>query len=108
LTASEKLCDEVGLTNERSSSARPAAQRLRPALHGGTPFAAKHPAVISLARGNASGTRLNRHLERRVKDRNRNRIASRAGAVVKERSAAKRFGDWCDRVFLNETPKANN
>jgi sulfite reductase beta subunit-like hemoprotein len=27
---------------------------------------------------------------------------------VKERNAGERFGDWCDRVFLNEQPVAAN
>ena len=56
--------------------------------------------------GNSSGTRLNRIWKDVIKEAE---LEAELRPVllrfVKERNAGERFGDWCDRVFLNE-PKA--
>jgi sulfite reductase (NADPH) hemoprotein beta-component len=53
--------------------------------------------------GNVSGTRLNRVWKETVKDPDiENELRPVLARYAKERHPAERFGDWCDRVFLNE------
>ena len=104
----EKLCDEVGLTNEEiiirstgcpNGCARPYMAELA--------FVGKAPGRYQVwLGGNSSGTRLNRIWKDVIKEAE---LEAELRPVllrfVKERNAGERFGDWCDRVFLNE-PKA--
>jgi len=107
----EKLCDEVGLTNEEiiirstgcpNGCARPYMAELA--------FVGKAPGRYQVwLGGNASGTRLNRIWKDVIKEAElETELRPVLVRFVKERSAGERFGDWCDRVFLNEQPKANN
>ena len=53
--------------------------------------------------GNASGTRLNRVWKEVVKDPDmETELRPVLTRFAKERSPGERFGDWCDRVILNE------
>jgi sulfite reductase (NADPH) hemoprotein beta-component len=107
----EKLCDEVGLTNEEiiirstgcpNGCARPYMAELA--------FVGKAPGRYQVwLGGNASGTRLNRIWKDVIKEPEiETELRPVLVRFVKERNASERFGDWCDRVFLNEQPKANN
>jgi sulfite reductase (NADPH) hemoprotein beta-component len=59
--------------------------------------------------GNASGTRLNRIWKDVIKEPEiETELRPVLVRFVKERNTSERFGDWCDRVFLSEQPKANN
>jgi sulfite reductase (NADPH) hemoprotein beta-component len=101
----EKLCDEVGLTNEEiiirstgcpNGCARPYMAELA--------FVGKAPGRYQVwLGGNSSGTRLNRVWKDVIKEAE---LEAELRPVllrfVKERNAGERFGDWCDRVFLNE------
>jgi sulfite reductase (NADPH) hemoprotein beta-component len=101
----EKLCDEVGLTNEEiiirstgcpNGCARPYMAELA--------FVGKAPGRYQVwLGGNASGTRLNRVWRDVIKE---TELEAELRPILvrfaKERNARERFGDWCDRVFLNE------
>jgi sulfite reductase (NADPH) hemoprotein beta-component len=101
----EKLCDEVGLTNEEiiirstgcpNGCARPYMAELA--------FVGKAPGRYQVwLGGNASGTRLNRIWKDVIKEPEiETELRPVLVRFVKERNASERFGDWCDRVFLNE------
>ncbi|HTA95871.1 MAG TPA: NADPH-dependent assimilatory sulfite reductase hemoprotein subunit, partial [Verrucomicrobiae bacterium] len=101
----EKLCDEVGLGGEEiiirstgcpNGCARPYMAELA--------FVGKAPGRYQVwLGGNSSGTRLNRVWKDVIKE---GEIETELRPVlvrfVKERNSGERFGDWCDRVFLNE------
>jgi sulfite reductase (NADPH) hemoprotein beta-component len=103
----EKLCGEVGLAGEEiivrstgcpNGCARPYTAELA--------FVGKSPGRYQVwLGGNPAGTRLNRIWKDVVKDPE---IEAELRPVLerfaKERKAGERFGDWCDRVFLNEPP----
>jgi sulfite reductase (NADPH) hemoprotein beta-component len=107
----EKLCDEVGLGGEEiiirstgcpNGCARPYMAELA--------FVGKAPGRYQVwLGGNASGTRLNRVWRDVIKE---SEIEAELRPVlvrfVKERNGSERFGDWCDRVFLNEQAVAAN
>jgi sulfite reductase (NADPH) hemoprotein beta-component len=106
----EKLCDEVGLGGEEiiirstgcpNGCARPYMAELA--------FVGKAPGRYQVwLGGNSSGTRLNRVWKDVIKE---GEIETELRPVlvrfVKERNSGERFGDWCDRIFLNETAKTN-
>jgi sulfite reductase (NADPH) hemoprotein beta-component len=107
----EKLCGEVGLTNEEiiirstgcpNGCARPYMAELA--------FVGKAPGRYQVwLGGNASGTRLNRIWKDVIKEPEiETELRPVLVRFVKERNTSERFGDWCDRVFLSEQPKANN
>jgi len=59
--------------------------------------------------GNASGTRLNRVWKDVVKDAEiEQELRPLLARYAKERNAGERFGDWCDRIVLNEQVAAAN
>jgi sulfite reductase (NADPH) hemoprotein beta-component len=101
----EKLCDEVGLGGEEiiirstgcpNGCARPYMAELA--------FVGKAPGRYQVwLGGNSSGTRLNRVWKDVIKE---GEIETELRPVLvrfaKERNSGERFGDWCDRVFLNE------
>jgi sulfite reductase (NADPH) hemoprotein beta-component len=104
----EKLAGEVGLTNEEiiirstgcpNGCARPYMAELA--------FVGKAPGRYQVwLGGNSSGTRLNRVWKDVIKEAElETELRPVLVRFVKERNAGERFGDWCDRVFLNE-PKA--
>jgi sulfite reductase (NADPH) hemoprotein beta-component len=101
----EKLCDEVGLTNEEiiirstgcpNGCARPYMAELA--------FVGKAPGRYQVwLGGNASGTRLNRVWRDVMKETDiETELRPVLVRFVKERDIGERFGDWCDRMFLNE------
>jgi sulfite reductase (NADPH) hemoprotein beta-component len=104
----EKLCGEVGLAGEeiiiRSTGCPNGCARPYMAEIG---FVGKAPGRYQVwLGGNTAGKRLNRVWKDVMKDSEietelRPVLARFAG----ERGSGERFGDWCDRVFLNE--KAN-
>jgi sulfite reductase (NADPH) hemoprotein beta-component len=107
----QKLCDEVGLTNEEiiirstgcpNGCARPYMAELA--------FVGKAPGRYQVwLGGNTSGTRLNRIWKDVIKEPEiETELRPVLVRFVKERSAGERFGDWCDRVFLNEQAVAAN
>ena len=107
----EKLCDDVGLSNEEiiirstgcpNGCARPYMAELA--------FVGKAPGRYQVwLGGNASGTRLNRVWKDVLKEPElETELRPVLVRFVKERNAGERFGDWCDRVFLNEQPVAAN
>ena len=101
----EKLCAEVGLAGEEiiirstgcpNGCARPYMAEIA--------FVGKAPGRYQVWLGaNATGTRLNRVWKDMMKETD---IETEFRPVftrfVKERNTGERFGDWCDRVFLNE------
>jgi sulfite reductase (NADPH) hemoprotein beta-component len=101
----EKLCGEVGLANEEiiirstgcpNGCARPYTAEIA--------FVGKAPGRYQVWLGaDATGTRLNRIWKDVIKETD---IETELRPVLvrfaKERNASERFGDWCDRVFLNE------
>jgi sulfite reductase (NADPH) hemoprotein beta-component len=101
----QALCDEVGLSNEEiiirstgcpNGCARPYMAELA--------FVGKAPGRYQVwLGGNTSGTRLNRIWKDIMKEVD---IETELRPVLvrfaTERNANERFGDWCDRVFLNE------
>ncbi len=107
----EKLCDEVGLTNEEiiirstgcpNGCARPYMAEIA--------FVGKAPGRYQVwLGGNTSGTRLNRVWKDVIKEAE---LEAELRPVLvrfaKERNPGERFGDWCDRVFLGETGLAAN
>ena len=101
----EKLCDEVGLANEEiiirstgcpNGCARPYMAEIA--------FVGKAPGRYQVwLGGNSSGTRLNRVWKDVIKEAElETELRPVLVRFVKERNAGERFGDWCDRVFLNE------
>ncbi len=106
----EKLCDDVGLSNEEiiirstgcpNGCARPYMAELA--------FVGKAPGRYQVwLGGNASGTRLNRVWKDVLKEPE---LEAELRPVLvrfaKERNAGERFGDWCDRVFLGEQAATN-
>jgi sulfite reductase (NADPH) hemoprotein beta-component len=53
--------------------------------------------------GNTAGTRLNRIWKDVIKEAElETELRPVLVRYAKERNANERFGDWCDRVFLNE------
>jgi sulfite reductase (NADPH) hemoprotein beta-component len=107
----EKLCSEVGLTNEEiiirstgcpNGCARPYMAELA--------FVGKAPGRYQVwLGGNASGTRLNRIWKDVIKEPEiETELRPVLVRFVKERNASERFGDWCDRALLNEQAVAAN
>ena len=105
VTRIEKLCGELGLTNEeiiiRSTGCPNGCARPYMAELG---FVGKAPGRYQVwLGGNASGTRLNRIWKDVLKEPDlENELRPVLVRFAKERNANERFGDWCDRVFLNE------
>ncbi len=107
----QTLCDEVGLGNEEiiirstgcpNGCARPYMAELA--------FVGKAPGRYQVwLGGNVAGTRLNRIWKDVLKEPELEaELRPVLVRFVKERNAGERFGDWCDRVFLNEQPVAAN
>jgi len=107
----EKLCDEVGLSNEEiiirstgcpNGCVRPYMAELA--------FVGKAPGRYQVwLGGNASGTRLNRVWKDVIKEAElETELRPVLVRFVKERNGSERFGDWCDRIFLNEQTAAAN
>jgi sulfite reductase (NADPH) hemoprotein beta-component len=103
----EKLCGEVGLPDEeiiiRSTGCPNGCARPYMAELG---FVGKAPGRYQVwLGGDVAGTRLNRLWKDVLKEPE---LESELRPVllrfVQERNAGERFGDWCDRVFLNEPP----
>ncbi|MGD0252861.1 MAG: NADPH-dependent assimilatory sulfite reductase hemoprotein subunit, partial [Verrucomicrobiota bacterium] len=101
----EKLCAEVGLAGQEiiirstgcpNGCARPYMAEIA--------FVGKAPGRYQIWLGSdVAGTRLNRVWKDVVKDADiENELRPVLARYAKERSAGERFGDWCDRVFLNE------
>jgi sulfite reductase (NADPH) hemoprotein beta-component len=101
----EKLCGDLGLGNEEiiirstgcpNGCARPYMAEIA--------FVGKAPGRYQVwLGGNTSGTRLNRVWKDVVKDPDiENELRPVLARFAKERNPDERFGDWCDRVFLNE------
>jgi len=101
----EKLCGDLGLGGEEiiirstgcpNGCARPYMAELA--------FVGKAPGRYQVwLGGDVSGTRLNRIWKDVVKDPDiENELRPVLLRFVKERNSGERFGDWCDRVFLNE------
>ncbi|MGD0745087.1 MAG: NADPH-dependent assimilatory sulfite reductase hemoprotein subunit [Verrucomicrobiota bacterium] len=102
----EKLCAEVGLAGQEiiirstgcpNGCARPYLAEIA--------FVGKSPGRYQIWLGSdVAGTRLNRVWKDVVKDENiEQELRPVLARYAKERNAGERFGDWCDRVFLNET-----
>jgi len=101
----EKLCGDLGLDGEEiiirstgcpNGCARPYMAEIA--------FVGKAPGRYQVwLGGNTSGTRLNRVWKDVVKDPDiENELRPVLARFAKERNSGERFGDWCDRVFLNE------
>lgn len=107
----EKLCASVGLGGEEiiirstgcpNGCARPYMAEIA--------FVGKAPGRYQVwLGGNASGTRLNRIWKDVMKEAD---VEAELGPVLaryaKDRTTGERFGDWCDRVFLQEQAVAAN
>jgi sulfite reductase (NADPH) hemoprotein beta-component len=107
----EKLCGDLGLGGEEiivrstgcpNGCARPYMAEVA--------FVGKSPGRYQVwLGGNAAGTRLNRVWKDVVKDPDiENELRPVLARYAKERNASERFGDWCDRVFLNEQKSSVN
>jgi sulfite reductase (NADPH) hemoprotein beta-component len=105
----EKLCEELGLGGEeiiiRSTGCPNGCARPYMAEIG---FVGKAPGRYQLwLGGDVSGTRLNRLYKDVVKD---NEVESELRPILaryaSERKDGERFGDWCDRVLLEEVSHA--
>ena len=107
----EKVCADLGLGGEEiiirstgcpNGCARPYIAEIA--------FVGKAPGRYQVwLGGNASGTRLNRIWKDVVKDPDmETELRPVLARFAKERASSERFGDWCDRVLLNEQPTANN
>jgi sulfite reductase (NADPH) hemoprotein beta-component len=107
----EQLCEEVGLSNEEiiirstgcpNGCARPYMAEIA--------FVGKAPGRYQVwLGGNNSGTRLNRVWKDVIKEADlETELRPVLVRFAKERNPAERFGDWCDRVFLNEKVAAVN
>jgi sulfite reductase (NADPH) hemoprotein beta-component len=101
----EKLCAEVGLAGQEiiirstgcpNGCARPYLAEIA--------FVGKAPGRYQIWLGSdVAGTRLNRVWRDVVKDADiENELRPVLARYAKERNPGERFGDWCDRVFLNE------
>jgi len=101
----EKLCAEVGLAGQEiiirstgcpNGCARPYMAELA--------FVGKAPGRYQIWLGSdVAGTRLNRVWKDVIKDEDiEKELRPVLARYAKERNAGERFGDWCDRVFLNE------
>jgi sulfite reductase (NADPH) hemoprotein beta-component len=101
----EKLCGDLGLGGEEiiirstgcpNGCARPYMAEIA--------FVGKAPGRYQVwLGGNDSGTRLNRIWKDMVKDPDiENELRPVLARFATERNSGERFGDWCDRVFLNE------
>jgi len=101
----EKLCAEVGLAGEeiiiRSTGCPNGCARPYMAEIG---FVGKAPGRYQVWLGaDATGTRLNRVWKETMKEADiETEFRQVLARFAKERNAGERFGDWCDRVFLNE------
>ena len=101
----EKLCAEAGLAGEeiiiRSTGCPNGCARPYMAEIG---FVGKAPGRYQVWLGaNATGTRLNRVWKEMMKEADiETEFRPLLVRFAKERHAGERFGDWCDRVFLNE------
>jgi len=101
----EKLCGDLGLDNEeiiiRSTGCPNGCARPYMAEIG---FVGKAPGRYQVwLGGNVSGTRLNRVWKETLKDADiENELRPVLARYAKERNPGERFGDWCDRVLLNE------
>jgi len=106
----EKMCDDLGLGGEEiiirstgcpNGCARPYMAEIA--------FVGKAPGRYQVwLGGNASGTRLNRLWKDVVKDPDMEaELRPVLVRYAQERSANERFGDWCNRVFLNEAAATN-
>jgi hypothetical protein len=59
--------------------------------------------------GNTSGTRLNKLFKDMVKDTDfETELRPILARYARERNAGERFGDWCDRVVLQEAATQTN
>jgi sulfite reductase (NADPH) hemoprotein beta-component len=103
----EKLCEAVGLGNEEiiirstgcpNGCARPYMAEIA--------FVGKAPGRYQVwLGGNASGTRLNRIWKDVIKEADlETELRPVLVRFATERNPGERFGDWTDRVFLNELP----
>jgi len=107
----ETLCAEVGLGGEeiiiRSTGCPNGCARPYMAEIG---FVGKAPGRYQVwLGGNTAGTRLNRLWKDVVKDPDIvNELRPVLARYAKERNLGERFGDWCDRVLLQEQPVAAN
>ncbi len=101
----EKLCAEVGLAGEEiiirstgcpNGCARPYMAEIA--------FVGKAPGRYQVWLGaNATGTRLNRVWKDMMKEADiETEFRPVLSRFVQERNSGERFGDWCDRVLLNE------
>jgi sulfite reductase (NADPH) hemoprotein beta-component len=101
----EKLCAEVGLAGQEiiirstgcpNGCARPYVAEIA--------FVGKAPGRYQIWLGSdVAGTRLNRVWKDVVKDEDiEKELRPVLARYAKERNPNERFGDWCDRVFLNE------
>ncbi|HAV65014.1 MAG TPA: NADPH-dependent assimilatory sulfite reductase hemoprotein subunit [Verrucomicrobiales bacterium] len=101
----EKLCDEAGIGGEEiiirmtgcpNGCARPYMAEIG--------FVGKGPGRYQLWLGsNVAGTRLNRLWKEMVKDAEmEDELRPLLTRYAKERNGGERFGDWCDRVLLQE------
>ena len=101
----EKIADDLGLGGEEiiirstgcpNGCARPYMAEIA--------FVGKAPGRYQVwLGGNAAGTRLNRLWKDVVKDPDmETELRPVLARFAKERNANERFGDWCDRVLLNE------
>jgi sulfite reductase (NADPH) hemoprotein beta-component len=106
----EKVCADLGLGNEEiiirstgcpNGCARPYVAEIA--------FVGKAPGRYQVwLGGDASGTRLNRMWKDVVKDPDmETELRPVFARFAKERNANERFGDWCDRVFLQEANATN-
>lgn len=106
----EKVCADLGLGGEEiiirstgcpNGCARPYIAEIA--------FVGKAPGRYQVwLGGNASGTRLNRRWKDVVKDPDmETELRPVLARFAKERHANERFGDWCDRVFLQEAAAAS-
>lgn len=101
----EKLCGEVGLTGEEiiirstgcpNGCARPYMAEIA--------FVGKAPGRYQVwLGGNVAGSRLNRVWKDVLKDTEiETELRPVLARFAAERATGERFGDWCDRVFLQE------
>jgi len=105
----EKICADLGLGGEEiiirstgcpNGCARPYIAEIA--------FVGKAPGRYQVwLGGNASGTRLNRVWKDVIKDPDmETELRPVLARFATERNAGERFGDWCDRVLLQETTAA--
>ena len=107
----EKLCSNLGLGSEEivirstgcpNGCARPYMAEIA--------FVGKAPGRYQLwLGGNASGTRLNKIYKDVIKEADvETELGPLFARFAKERHTGERFGDWCDRVLLQEQAPAAN